>query len=69
MEKKIFEEIISKLKKGVMLSEFLVVCILLLLGIKLNKYRGDFFLSILKKKYSFLNKCLEWKLSISNSNP
>ena len=32
--------------KGVMLFEFLVVCILLLLGIKLNKYGGDLFLSI-----------------------
>ena len=31
----------------VMLFEFLVVCILLLLGIKLNKYGGDLFLSIL----------------------
>ena len=59
MEKNFFEEIMSKLKKGVMLSEFLVVCILLLLGININKCRGDFFLSILKKKYSFLNKCLE----------
>ena len=46
MEKNFFEEIMSDLKKGVMLSEFLVVCILLLLGIELNKYRGDFFLSI-----------------------
>ena len=33
--------------KGVMLSEFLVVYILLLLGIKLNKYGGDLFLGIL----------------------
>ena len=30
--------------KGVMLFEFLVLCILLLLGIKLNKYRGDLLL-------------------------
>ena len=33
--------------KGVMLSEFLVVCNLLLLGIKLNKYGGDLLLIIL----------------------
>ena len=46
MKKRIFEEIMSNLK-GVMLFEFLVVCILLLLGIKLNKYGGDLFLSIL----------------------
>ena len=46
MEKFFFEEIMSNLKKGVILSEFLVVYILLLLGIELNKYRGDFFLSI-----------------------
>ena len=32
--------------KGVMLSEFLVVCNLLLLGIKLNKYGGDLLLII-----------------------
>ena len=33
--------------KGIMLSEFLVVCNLLLLGIKLNNYGGDLFLIIL----------------------
>ena len=33
--------------KGVMLSEFLVVCNLLLLGIELNKYGGDLLLIIL----------------------
>ena len=33
--------------KSVMLSEFLVVCNLLLLGIKLNKYGGDLLLIIL----------------------
>ena len=33
--------------KGVMLSEFLVVWNLLLLGIKLNKYEGDLLLIIL----------------------
>ena len=33
--------------KGVMLSEFLVVCNLLLLGVKLNKYGGDLLLIIL----------------------
>ena len=44
---------------SVMLSEFPVVCILLLLRIKLNKYGGDFFLSILQKKHSFLNQHLE----------
>ena len=33
--------------KGVMLSGFLVVCILLLLGIKLNKHGSDLFLNVL----------------------
>ena len=36
--------------KGVMLSEFLVVCNLLLLGIKLNKYGGDLFLIFFEEK-------------------
>ena len=44
-EKKI-EEVMSTLK-GIMLSEFLIVCNPLLLGIKLNKYGGDLLLIIL----------------------
>ena len=49
--------------KGVMLSEFQVVCNLLLLGIKLNKYGVDFFC----RKDSFLNQRLERRCSIPNS--
>ena len=39
--------------KDVMLSEFLVVCNLLLLGIKLNKYGGDLLLIIYRKDVVF----------------
>ena len=52
--------------KGVMLSEFLAVCNLQLLGVKLNKYGGDLLLIILQKRYSFLNERLERKGSIPN---
>ena len=44
VKKKVFEEVMPK---GLMLSEFLVVCNLLLLGIKSNKYGGDLLLIIL----------------------
>ena len=45
--KKFFLKNLCQALKGVMLSEFLVVCNLLLLGIKLNKYGGDLLLIIL----------------------
>ena len=45
--KNVFSKELCLTLKGVMLSEFMVVCILLLLVIKLNKYGGDLFLSIL----------------------
>ena len=54
--KNLFLKKLCLILKGVMLFEFLVMCILLLLGIKLNKYRGDLLLSILKKRHSFLNQ-------------
>ena len=44
IEKKLILKKLCRTLKGVMLSEFLVVCILLLLlllDIKLNKYGGD----------------------------
>ena len=50
-----------------MLSEFLSVCNLLLLGIKLDKYGSDLLLIILQKRYNFLNERLERRGSIPNS--
>ena len=45
--KKEFLKKICLILKGVMLYEFLVVCNLLLLGIKLDRYGGDLLLIIL----------------------
>ena len=49
-EKKGFLKKLCLTLKGVMLSEFLVVCILLLPGIKLNKFGDELFLKVFCRK-------------------